>query len=191
MRFKQAGNFILNKLRRELPGYLTYHGIDHTIDVYESAEKIAVKEGISPYEQKLLHTAALFHDSGFIKTREGHEEESCRIARQYLPGFNYKDAEIEIICGMIMATKLPQSPHTRLEAILCDADLDYLGRDNFFTLSDRLYAELCHEGLIETKDDWNKEQADFMDAHKYHTATSVKLRQPQKEQYIKLVKAKI
>lgn len=191
MQFKQAGDFILNKLRKELPGYLTYHSIDHTIDVYESAGRIAELEGVSPYEQKLLLTAACFHDSGFIKIRYGHEEESCRIAQKYLPGFNYKEAEIKIICGMIMATKLPQSPRNRLEAILCDADLDYLGRDDFFTLSDRLYAELCHEGLIETKDEWNREQADFMEAHKYHTTTSIKLKQPKKEQYIKLVKAKI
>jgi uncharacterized protein len=191
MRFKQAGDFILNKLRKELPGYLTYHSVDHTIDVYESAGRIAEEEGISPYERKLLLTAALFHDSGFIKTRKGHEKESCRIAQKYLPGFNYLPAEIEIICNMIMATKLPQSPQNHLEAVLCDADLDYLGRDDFFKLSDKLYSELCFEGLIETKEDWNKEQAEFIGAHKYNTATSVKLKQAKKEQYIKLVKAKI
>jgi uncharacterized protein len=191
MQFKQAGKFILNKLRSDLPAYLTYHSIDHAKDVYESAERIAKAEGMSQYEQKLLLTAALFHDSGFIKARNGHEEESCKIARHYLPGFHYQPAEIEIICGMIMATRIPQSPQNRLDEIICDADLDYLGRDDFFTLSNRLYAELCHEGLIENIDEWNREQADFMESYKYHTQTAIKLRKAKKEHYIKLVKSKI
>jgi predicted metal-dependent HD superfamily phosphohydrolase len=191
MQFKRAGKFILNKLRHELPGHLSYHGIDHTIDVYGAAERIAKEKGISNYEQKLLLTAAWFHDSGFIKTREGHEEESCRIARHYLPLYDYQPAEIELICDMIMATHMPQSPQTYLEEILCDADLDYLGRDDFFTLSKRLFLELRAEGLIKNEDEWNREQVDFMDNHSYHNANSEKLRQAKKEEYIKLVKSKI
>jgi uncharacterized protein len=191
MQFKRAGKFILNKLQNELPAHLLYHGINHTIDVYRAAERIAKGEGISNYELKLLLTAASFHDSGFIKAREGHEAESCNIARRYLPGYNYSVAEIEVICGMIMATRLPQSPNNRLEEILCDADLDYLGRDDFFILSDILFSELCIEGLIKNAKEWNTEQAEFMSNHSYFTATSVKLRQAKKEQYIKLVKSKI
>lgn len=191
MRFKQAGKFILGKLRSELPAHLFYHGVAHTMDVYESAERIAKDEAISNHDLKLLLTAALFHDSGFIKTREGHEAESCRIAHQYLPAYNYQPAEIDVICGMIMATRIPQSPLNHLEEILSDADLDYLGRDDFFTLSDRLFHELCFEGLIKDKDEWNREQIDFMEVHRYHNATSVKLRQAKKEEYIKLVKSKI
>ncbi|MDB5024990.1 MAG: hypothetical protein JWP78_2745 [Mucilaginibacter sp.] len=191
MQFKRAGKFILNKLKLELPAHLSYHGIDHALDVYASAEKIANAEGISNYEQKLLLTAALFHDAGFIKTRYGHEEESCRIVRQYLPLYSYQPAETDSICGMIMATRVPQSPHTPLEEILCDADLDYLGRDDFVMLSNRLFSELCYEGLVRDESEWNREQVDFIEGHRYHTAVSLKLRQAKKEEYIKLVKSKI
>ncbi|MGZ3750857.1 MAG: HD domain-containing protein [Mucilaginibacter sp.] len=191
MQFRKAGKFILSKLRRELPAHLSYHGIAHTLDVYESAERISKGEGLSNQEQRLLLTAALFHDAGFIKMREGHEAESCRIARQHLPAYNYQPAEIEKICGMIMATRIPQSPLNHLEEILCDADLDYLGRDDFFILSNRLYTELRSEGLIKDEKAWNREQAEFMEGHNYHNLYSVKLRQPKKEEYIKLVKSKI
>jgi len=191
MQLKQAGTFILNKLQKELPAHLLYHGINHTTDVYRATERIAEGEGISSYEQKLLLTAALFHDAGFIKKRDGHELESCIIARHYLPDYNYQPAEIELICGMIMATKIPQSPHTHLEEILCDADLDYLGRDDFFLLSNILYSELHSECLVKSEKEWNMQQEDFMENHRYFTATSVKLRQAKKEQYIKLVKSKI
>jgi hypothetical protein len=191
MQFKNAGKFILNKLRTELPHHLSYHGIDHMMDVYGAAERIAKEKGISKYEQKLLLTAAWFHDSGFIKTREGHETESCNIVHQYLPLYGYQPAEIELICGIIMATRMPQSPQTYLEEILCDADLDYLGRDDFFILSNRLFKELCFEGLVKDEMEWDWQQADFMQNHHYHTANSIKLRQPKKEDYIKLVKSKI
>jgi uncharacterized protein len=190
MQFKRAGDFILNKLQNKLPAHLIYHSIDHSVDVYRAAERIAKREGVSSHEKKLLLTAALFHDSGFMKGREGHEAESCKIVRHYLPAYSYQSVEIELICGMIMATRIPQSPHSHLEKILCDADLDYLGRDDFFLLSDRLFAELKVEGLISDKAAWNRAQADFMENHQYHTETSVKLRQPKKEQYIKLVKLK-
>ena len=191
MQFKRAGDFILNQLQKKLPAHLKYHCIEHSVDVYRAAERIAKAEGTSNHEQRLLLTAALFHDSGFIENRVGHEARSCKIARDHLPGYNYLPAEIEVICGMIMATRIPQSPHSHLEEILCDADLDYLGRDDFFLLSDKLFAELILEGLISNEDAWNREQADFMERHQYHTITSVKLRQPKKEQYIKLVKLKI
>jgi uncharacterized protein len=191
MQFKRAGKFILNKLRNELPAHLSYHGIDHTLDVYAAAERIAKEKGISSYEQKLLLTAALFHDSGFIKRREGHEAESCNFARQYLPLYGYHPTEIELICGMIMATRIPQSPQTYLEEILCDADLDYLGRNDFFSTGNKLFEELKFEGLIKTENEWNKIQESFMTRHHYHTANSVKLRQAKKEEYLNLVKSKI
>lgn len=191
MQLVQAGKFILKKLKKELPAHLSYHNIDHTTDVHEVAGRIARGEAVSNHDLKLLLTAALFHDTGFIKMRIGHEAESCRIARQYLPGYNYKTEEIEAICGMIMATKVPQAPKTALEKILCDADLDYLGRNDFFILSCKLFAELCADGLIETEVEWDREQIEFMAQHHYHTATSVKLRQPKKEEYIKLVKSRI
>jgi predicted metal-dependent HD superfamily phosphohydrolase len=191
MQFKRAGKFIINKLRNKLPAHLSYHGIDHTLDVFAAAQRIARHKGISNYEQKLLLTAALFHDSGFIKKRDGHEAESCNLARQYLPLYNYQTAEVELICGMIMATRIPQAPQTYLEEILCDADLDYLGRADFFSTGNKLFEELKFEGLINNEKEWNRLQQGFMITHHYHTANSIKLRQTKKEEYINLVKSKI
>ncbi|MDB5135945.1 MAG: hypothetical protein JWP37_2548 [Mucilaginibacter sp.] len=191
MQLKQAGKFILRKLGMELPVHLTYHGIAHSIDVHQAAQRIASEENVSKHEQKLLVTAALFHDAGFIKMREGHEAESCKMARHYLPSYNYQPSEIELICGMIMATRIPQSPQNRLEEILCDADLDYLGRDDFFALSNKLFSELHAEGLSKDEYEWNRVQEDFMEGHHYHTNSSLKLRQGKKEQHIKLIKSKI
>ena len=170
---------------------MAYHNADHTLDVMQAAETLADNEGISNHDKRLLLAAALFHDSGFLVAREEHEVQSCIFAARYLPDYGYQPAEIETICGIIMATRLPQTPETHLQAIICDADLDYLGRDDFFELSDRLFTELKTAGLIKDENDWNIEQADFMGNHNYHTQTGKKLRQPKQEQYVELIKSKI
>jgi hypothetical protein len=191
MRFEEAVNDILDQLTRQLPERLTYHSIHHIKDVYHTAEAIARQERLTESDTKLLLTAASYHDAGFLKHPEGHEEESCRMARATLPGYGYGNKEIEQICGMIMATRIPQTPHNLLEEILADADLDYLGRDDFFSIGDQLFTELKTSGLIGTEQEWNLMQVKFMEAHHYFTATSQHLRNTKKEANLALVKAKI
>ena len=192
MQFKKAVDFILNKLSAELSQTnLPYHNINHIRDVYHAAERIGKQEGIALNEMYLLLTAASFHDAGFINGAKGHEEESCRMAGDILPGYDYSSADIEKVCGMIMATKIPQSPKNHLEEILADADLDYLGRDDFFTIGETLRQEFLTAGVIKTEDDWNRMQVRFMESHHYFTKTSVNLRQAKKEQNLKAVKAKL
>jgi uncharacterized protein len=191
MQFKKAVNFILDKLEKELPKQLSYHNTDHIRDVYSAAKQIGQKEGISANEMKLLLTAAAYHDSGFIKYRDGHEEESCHIAKKILPVYGYSPREIKRIQGMIMATSIPQLPQNHLEEILADADLDYLGRDDFFTNGNKLFDEFLTAGIVNDVDDWNRLQVRFMENHHYFTQTSVNLRQAKKEQHLKQVKAKL
>lgn len=191
MRFKEAVNDILDQLTRQLPERLTYHSIYHIKDVYQTAKAIAEQEKLPENETRLLLTAASYHDAGFLKHSQGHEEESCRMARTALPIYGYSNDAIEQICGMIMATRIPQTPYNLLEEILADADLDYLGRDDFFSIGDQLFTELKTAGTINTEQEWNQMQIKFMEAHRYFTATSQRLRNAKKEANLALVKAKI
>ncbi len=191
MQFESAGKFILNKLSKELPKHLSYHSVEHIKDVYAAAEYLAKQENIPVYEMQLLLTAAWYHDSGFLKGPKDHEEESSRIAKENLPAFGYKPEEIDRICGMIMATKIPQSPKNHLEEILADADLDYLGRDDFFSIGNKLFTELSTFGFLDTEDEWNQLQVHFLESHHYFTKTAIQLRQAKKEAHLALVKSKI
>ncbi len=92
--FQKASDFILDKLKKELPSYLSYHNADHTLDVIQSAGKIAIEEDLDKADTGLLLTAALFHDTGFLKGRQNHEEASCEIARRFLPEYKYRPEEI-------------------------------------------------------------------------------------------------
>lgn len=191
MNYDSVEKMMLEKLRKDLPEHLTYHSVHHIIDVRDAAIALAEQEGIAGEEMVVLKTAALFHDSGFIFGAKGHEEKSCEIARQYLPEYGYDAPQIEQICGMIMATKLPQSPKNRLEEILADADLDYLGRDDFFSIGNGLYEELAIIGIINNEDDWNRLQLKFLESHHYFTATAIKNRQKGKECHVQQIKEKL
>jgi uncharacterized protein len=191
MQFEEAGKYIIDKLKSGLPGQLSYHNTDHALDVYSAAELIGHGEHISSDEMKLLLTAAWYHDAGFLIRAKGHEQESCKIVREALPDYGYDAEQIEIICGLIMATRLPQTPKTHLEQILADADLDYLGRDDFFKIGDQLFRESYFTGTINNEEEWNQKQVKFIKNHHYFTKTSVSLREAKKIKNLQKVKARI
>lgn len=189
MNLPAAEDFILQKLHSELSEELYYHGPHHTLDVADSAIRIALAEDISDEETlTLLRTAALFHDAGFITSYKGHEAEGCRMAREYLPRFGYESEQIDTICNMIEATKVPQDPRNLLEEIICDADLDYLGRDDFEPIADSLFRELNASGLVADKQAWDAKQIQFLENHRYHTATALTTRQPLKQLHLQRLK---
>lgn len=191
MQFNKVKKFILDKLKKELPKNLTYHSLGHIKDVYKAAEHLARLEGVDGEDLTLLLTAVLFHDSGFLIQQKDHERVGCDIAREHLPEFGYSSKEIERICGMIMATKIPQDPHDKLEQIICDADLDYLGRDDFFSIGNKLFDELCMYGIINTELEWNKLQVRFLEKHHYFTPSAKKLRKAKKAENLALIRSKI
>lgn len=191
MKFNEVKKFILNKLKSELPRHLSYHSVEHVKDVYKSCKIIAKGEGVKGDDLTLLLTAALFHDSGFLIQQKDHENISCEIAKKFLPKYDYSKEQITSICTMIEATRIPQTPTSKLGEILADADLDYLGRDDFFTIGNNLYDELCMYGILDNEDDWNRLQIRFLENHHYFTKTAIALRQDKKDLHVKLVKSKI
>jgi predicted metal-dependent HD superfamily phosphohydrolase len=174
-----------------LDARLTYHNLAHTLDVMEQAVRISVEESIlDPRQLLLVKIAALYHDTGFLFTYRGHEEKSCEIARQDLAGTDLTADEVNTITGMIMATKIPQSPANLMEEIICDADLDYLGRDDYPPISDNLKVEFLSYGIIGVDKDWDPLQIDFFEKHRYFTRSSRTLRAPKKQQYLAMLKEK-
>lgn len=185
---RAAKSHILSRLRHELPEGRTYHSFEHTLDVYASAITIAEQEGVTGEDLELLKTAALFHDCGFMVQGHEHEEGSCVIAREALPRFHFTHEQVERICDLIMATRLPQEPHDPLGRILCDADLDYLGRGDFFSIGAALFQEMRTYGVLTTERQWNELQVKFLEQHRYFTATSKRLREPEKQEHLAAVR---
>lgn len=190
MNYIAAKKFIIHKLQTELPTELYYHSLEHTLDVLAVTESLCKQENIAAYHTQLLKTAALFHDSGFTISHLEHEKLGCEIVRNNLPRFNYTPAEIGQICGMIMATKIPQTPLTDLERILSDADLDYLGRKDFHPIAHKLFLELKHKNPNFTESEWDSIQISFLENHHFFTYTNQQNRAPQKALYLTELRTK-
>lgn len=180
--------YILSRLRHGLPKARTYHNFSHTLDVYRSVVANAAQADVHGEDMDLLRTAALYHDSGFLVQDLEHEAAGCVLAREALPQFGYSPGQIERVCAMVMATKIPQQPQDELGMLLCDADLDYLGRSDFFRIGTTLFWELRNYGVLTTERQWNELQVRFLEAHTYFTEQSRREREPVKQRHLAEVK---
>ena len=178
----RARQYVVKRLSTELAPQYIYHSLHHTLDdVAPAAERLAALSGVEGEDLLLLMTAAYFHDIGFVVNRANHEVIGADIARTVLPGMGYQPEQIDAICGMIMATRLPQSPRTTLEKILADADLDLLGRADFLERNAALRGELAAFGSAPNDYEWHLSQLQFARHHDYQTPAAVALRQAGKE----------
>ncbi len=177
--------FVIDLLNNNLPLFYYYHNYLHTLYVMEKSVEIGQAENCREEEIKLLKAAALWHDSGYIVTYEGHEAAGCILARQYLPEYGYIPGEIETICGMIMATRIPQSPKNKLEEIIADADLEYLGTADAGTKADLFFKELQYLNPSLTKTDWDNTQISFLQNHHYFTGYCNENKEHIKQAYLK------
>jgi HD superfamily phosphohydrolase len=187
MDYKKAEEYVFNRLTKELPSNLYYHDFNHTADVVQAADWIAENENVSEEELLLIKTAALYHDVGFIIRYLNNEPIGAHIAQQTLTDFGYTQKQIDRIVELIMATGLPRNPQNRLEKIMCDADLDYLGRDDYFELSGKLQKELMEYGLIMSLKEWYEYQINFLIKHVFYTDTLIKLREQKKQNHLSLL----
>lgn len=169
LQFETIYRDVIRILKTKLPQHLTYHSVDHTKYVLRLAEYIAHKEGMNEKDIFLIKVASLYHDIGFVIGPKDHEKVGCDFARKDLKKYNFENEDIEKICGMIIATKIPQQPKSEQEMILADADLEYLSTQNFKTISENLYSELKYFNGNLTREQWNDIQINFISNHRYHT----------------------
>ncbi len=193
---EEAWQYAIDRLERELYPKLCYHSLWHTCDeVVPATRRLAALEGVTGEDLNLLLTAAYYHDVGYVdvtgvspedkRKQERHEARSAEIALEVLPRFGYTPPQLEAIRGMILATKLPQTPHTLLEEILVDADLDSLGREDFWERSFTLRQEMANFGTEFTDLQWYQGQYNFQTTHRYFTGAARRLRDAGKQYYIK------
>ena len=181
---EQMKEFVVKLLNEKVSVKYYYHNYKHTLHVAAKVLEIGKQENCTASELKLLYAAALWHDTGYINTYAGHEAESCMLAQQYLPGYGFSPDDINKVCGMIMATRVPQSPQSKLEEIIADADLEYLGTEEAGNKAADFFKELKHLDPSITKTEWNKRQIAFLKQHKYFTPFCKENMEPFKLQYL-------
>ncbi len=189
-REKRAYDIASRILREEVPKRCTcnYHNPDHTLDplygVIAMVNFYAQEEGVSEIERELGSVASVFHDTGFLEQDKNNEPIGARIAGEVLPEIGYTPQEISIIQNGILATAIPSNPKSLLEMIICDADVDNLGRDDFFEKNELVRKELKIDDLKA----WYDNSIKFLESHEYYTISARRLRDGKKQENIELLK---
>ena len=189
--YKKAERHIMKVLKKRLPENLHYHGIHHTYDVVRAVERIAIMEGVMDDDIFVLKSAATYHDAGFVEQYDSNEPVGARLAEEILPKYGYTEEQIEEVKKLIYATIIPHQPNSKLEEIICDADLDYLGRDDFFQIADTLRMELRDHGKIKSDRLWDEIQVKFLTQHRYFTESAKKMRRAKKQEHLEIIKQKL
>lgn len=185
--YYKAERHIMRVLEERLSKKLYYHSISHTKDVVSAVERLAFLEGVTDEGLFLLKSAATYHDAGFVESYDSNEAIGARLADEILPKYGYTEKHIEQIKELIYVTQIPHRPKNKLEEIICDADLDYLGRDDFHEISDKLKRELMEHGKIQGSRQWDEIQVKFLNQHRYFTKTAIRTRTAKKEQNLQEV----
>ena len=193
---KLLDQYIRELFRDELPDGIRYHSADHTLHptkgVVALANNLAILENISEHDRELLITAAYFHDAGYTRGYGKNEPIAARMAGRILKLIGYKPEEVEKVQKMILATDPEVEPKTHVEKILCDADSDNLGREDFFRLDERLREGRRLRG-IDVSDDgtWYRSTLEFLKEHHYYTESQKRLREKGKQRNIKRLLKKL
>lgn len=181
MDFSAAKDYIIERLVKELPGNLYYHGAHHTFDVVKSVHYLARIENVQIPDRFILLTAAYYHDAGFLMQYHHNEPKAVELIKTVLPEFEYSAEQIEQISDIIMATQIDVLPKNNLEMIMCDADHDYFGRHDYPKIAKELRKELKEYEKEYSEEDWLNLQIHFLEnKHQYFTKTSKKERLPGK-----------
>ncbi|MFM7467555.1 MAG: adenylate/guanylate cyclase domain-containing protein, partial [Crocinitomicaceae bacterium] len=187
IKYYKTEHHVMKILEKGLSPNYYYHSINHTKDVVNAVERIALLEGVTDESLFLLKTAAILHDAGFIERYDNNEEIGAIMAAEILPKYGYTEQHIKTIVELIHVTEIPHKPLNKIQEIICDADLDYLGRNDFDEIADKLRRELREMGKIQSDRQWDEIQVKFLNQHQYFTQTAKELRQEKKELNIQKV----
>lgn len=185
-KYTTANDWAFNTLCTKWNTRYAYHNLSHTLLVVQAVDIIGRYENCTIKELQLLQVAGWWHDMGFLVHPDKHEQTGCIMVKEKFPGWGFTNEEIELICKMIMATQLPQTPHSLLEKIICDADLFYLGTNLANEFSDKLAQEWFTLGVIQSQEQFISKQNTFIASHTYFTNYGKEILAPVKQQNYKL-----
>ncbi len=165
----QVEDYVMSLMTDEWSGDLHYHNLRHTVQVVNASREICLALRVIPSEIEIVELAAWFHDTGYLSNPSNHEEESVKIACEYLKAVDYPARQIQKVASCIRATRCPQEPKNLLEKITCDADMYHLSASNYKEMAERLRLERYQMGKSYTDEEWLDVNRQFFNSHRYWT----------------------
>ena len=180
-------------LEKKMPSHMCYHDAEHTRDVVSASYEIAKAIHLSEEQIETILLGAWLHDTGYHNGKSDlHEEESIKIARDFLNNENVDPKRIDQVVGIIEATKMPQKPTNIMEEVMCDADLYHLSSNQYFDKSDQLKEEMMTtKGLTLNDVEWFEMNVAFFQQHAFFTSYGKEVLAPRKEKNLKKIKSRL
>jgi HD superfamily phosphodiesterase len=187
-----ARSFVTELFTHKLDSRFVFHTLEHTEEVADACSRMADYYHLDSEDRFVLMLAAWFHDTGYTAGQaDGHEGVSIQLASDFMQQQNVEEAIASRVNSAIHATRMPQSPLSQLEKILCDADLMHLATEDFKAKSQLLKQE--RESLLGekiSKKEWRKNNVQFLGNHKYFTDFGQQLLEPRKQENLNELRKK-
>jgi predicted metal-dependent HD superfamily phosphohydrolase len=181
---RETEAYIQSFFDEKIEDKFVFHDLEHTVQTVGAARALADGFELSDRDLALVQLAAWFHDTGYTGGAADHEARSCAHATEYL-GKQLPEEDMKVILGCIKATKIPQSPVTLLEQLLCDADLSHLGMKTYWDRTGKLRQEfILTRDLVMSEQDWINFELNFMLGHEYHTTVAREMFNKKKAKHI-------
>ncbi|MFT7899388.1 Pycsar system effector family protein [Tenacibaculum ascidiaceicola] len=182
---QETEQFVIDLLSEKLDKNFVYHNIAHTQRVVEKSLELIEGENFSEEQVQVLTLAGWFHDVGYTVNPENHEEESIKIATNFLQSKEASEGVIDEVSKLITSTKMGTKPVTELEKVLRDADCSHVGSKNYSDFNEllRKERELVCDKKIKTVE-WDDSNLEFLTKHRFYTSKASKLWEKQKSKNI-------
>lgn len=179
-------------LSTKLSKSITFHTIQHTQEVVTASKLLADTHQLTEDDRNALLVAAWFHDTGYTSGQaRDHESVSIQLVTDFLTAHSASEEFSNKVIGCINATRMPQSPSTTIERIICDADLFHLGTEDFAEKNRLLRQEFKEFSDKElSKKEWRKLNIRFLESHQYFTTYGREKLQPVKDMHLAEIKVK-
>jgi len=178
---KNASEYVFDLFKEKLSGDHVYHNYKHTLETVKVCKELADIYNLTSRDYEILLLAAWFHDTGYINTYLGHEENSVAIMKNYLQG-KYKLDDLAEIENLILSTKANTVPDGTLQEILHDADYINIGKKRFNERAELLRIEWeCVLKKNYSSLEWAEEQLNFLLKTTYKTEDALSLYDDQRE----------
>ncbi len=168
----KSESFVTEYLNDNLDSSFVYHNIAHTQRVVNKVNELIEDKtlDLSDTEKEQLIIAAWFHDTGFTKTIENHENESVKIAESFLKSEKVSNENIEAISKIILATQMGYEPKNLMEGLIRDADCAHVSSKKYEDYSALLRKEweLTLNKKV-SKSEWLEENIKFLTNHSFYS----------------------
>lgn len=175
---------VIDKLQDEALSYLaghldkrySYHNAQHTLEVCNGVKLFADQCDLPRSDYSALRIASIFHDFGYLERDYDNEKLAFPYMEDFGRRFNIPQQLLILADKLIMETAFPYFPVTPAGKLLCDADIEYIGRECFLTKAELFRQELAAGGVVYTDEQWWKLEMEFLQKNHFFTDVCRKLR---------------